>query len=84
MEHDFMYWVYEFAYQTVILELQLFLQTAVILAPGLLGAWFFRRRGAAFQSTVLRYTLVSIILCPLGYWAIARAGVSPNSPRGKA
>ena len=43
----------------------LLLQTTALVGAGLCAAWLFRRKGAAIESTVLRVTLVAVLLCPV-------------------
>jgi len=54
----------------------LLVQSAVLAAAGIVAARCFRRRGAAVESTVLRATLVAVLLVPLASWALAAAGVN--------
>ena len=49
-------------------------QSAVLLAAGLLAGRLLRRRGPAVQSTVYRTLLVAVLLCPIASTAIAALG----------
>ena len=51
-------------------------QSAVVIAVGLLAGRMLRLRGAAVQSAVYRTTLVVAIACPLVTWLLSAAGIS--------
>lgn len=54
----------------------LFLQSTLLLAAGLLVAHLCRQRGPALQSTILRATLVAVITCPLASLLFGLAGIA--------
>ncbi len=53
-----------------------FVQSALLIAAGLLAGRFFHRRGPAFTSVIYRTTLVAAIVCPLVTWALSMAGMT--------
>ncbi|HUG90047.1 MAG TPA: M56 family metallopeptidase, partial [Planctomycetaceae bacterium] len=68
-------WLSEIVDRGTAAGLHLFVQSALLIALGLLAAWLCRRRGAALQSAVLRVTLVGVLLCPLATLGLSAAGV---------
>jgi len=52
-----------------------FLQSALLIALGLLAGRMLCRRGAAVQSMIYRTTLAAVLLCPGASWLLLRAGL---------
>ncbi|NOX55572.1 MAG: hypothetical protein GXP27_14265 [Planctomycetes bacterium] len=55
--------------------LNLLVQSTLLIAVGLVASRLLRRRGAAVQSAVLRFTLASVLICPVVTLGLTWAGV---------
>lgn len=74
-EANWWIWYADFSYTAAALAVNLFLQTTLIVAAGLVSARLLRRRGAAVRSVVLRMTLCAALLCPVASWSFDLGGV---------
>jgi len=57
------------------LALNWLLQSALLIALGLLAGRMLCRRGAAVRSVIYRATLAAVLLCPGASWLLLRAGL---------
>ena len=59
----------------ITLAVNVLIQSSILIGLGLLLGRLFRSRGAAFESAVLRATLMAVIFCPLVALVLNLAGV---------
>jgi tetratricopeptide (TPR) repeat protein len=67
--------VVDFSNASVTVGANLLVQSALLAGGGLLVAWLLRHKGAALRSTILRVTLMAILVCPLASLALQAIGV---------
>ncbi|MCE5249852.1 T9SS type A sorting domain-containing protein [bacterium] len=64
-----------YAFDFIPIGLSLIVQSTVIIATGLIVRYVLRRKSAAFQSLILRMTLVAVVLSPILTILLNNAGV---------
>lgn len=69
-------WYVELSHMAAALAANLLVQSTLVVGTGLVVAWVLRGRGAAVRSSLLRVTLLAVLLCPLASWLLGVAGIS--------